>query len=74
MNHYMEKTQDISVFCYFFYEPIYYMDPSIKFPQHNMLPGCFLGIAHTTGDSFTFIVVQEDCLTGRVLHRSVIRK
>jgi hypothetical protein len=50
------------------------MDPSVKFPQHNMLPGRFLGIARTTGDSFTCIVVQEDRLTGRVLHHSVIHK
>jgi hypothetical protein len=68
------EIPDISVFCYFFYEPIYYMDPSVKFPQHNMLPGRFLGIARTTGDSFTFIVVQEDRLTGHMLHRSVIHK
>jgi hypothetical protein len=39
-----------------------------------MLPGHFLGIAHTTGDSFTFIVVQEDRLIGRVLHHRVICK
>ncbi len=50
------------------------MDPSLKFPQHNMLPGRFLGIARTTGDNFTFIVVQEDRLTGHMLHRSVIHK
>jgi len=68
------EIPDISVFCYFFYEPIYYMDPSLKFPQHNMLPGRFLGIARTTGDNFTFIVVQEDRLTGHMLHRSVIHK
>jgi hypothetical protein len=68
------ETPDISVFRYFFCEPIYCMDPSVKFPQHNMLPGRFLGIARTIGDSFTFIVAQEDCLTGRILHHSVIRK
>jgi hypothetical protein len=50
------------------------MDPLVKFLQHNMLPGRFLGIARTTGDSFTFIVVQEDHLTGRVVHHSVIHK
>jgi hypothetical protein len=74
MNVYREKLQIFQYFAIFFYEPIYYMDPSVKFPQHNMLPGHFLGIAHTTGDSFTFIVAQEDHLTCRVLHHSVIRK
>jgi hypothetical protein len=73
MNHYMERPQISQYFAFFFYEPIYYMDPSVKFPQHNMLPGRFLGIARTTGDSFTFIIAQEDRLTGCVLHRSVTR-
>jgi hypothetical protein len=50
------------------------MDPSAKFPQHNMLPGHFLGIARSTGDSFTFIISQANNIIGRVLHRSVIRK
>ena len=50
------------------------MDSSVKFPQHNMLPGYFLGIAHTTGDSFTFIITQGVCTTGRVLNCSVICK
>ena len=68
------ETPDISIFRYSFYEPIYYMDPSAKFPQHNMLPGHFLGIARTTGDSFTFIISQADNTMGRVLYCSVICK
>jgi hypothetical protein len=68
------ETLDFSIFRYSFYEPIYYMDPSAKFLQHNMLPGHFLGIAHTSGDSFTFIISQVNNITGCVLHCSVIRK
>jgi hypothetical protein len=71
MNLYMEKPQ---TYCYSFYEPIYCMDSSVKFPQHNMLPGYFLSIARTTGDSFTLLVTQGGHITGRVLHYSVIRK
>jgi hypothetical protein len=39
-----------------------------------MLPGRFLGIARTTGDTFTFIIVQDKPKTGRVLHQSIIQK
>jgi hypothetical protein len=53
------ETPDISVFRYFFYEPIYYMDPSVKFPQHNMLPRRFLGIAPTTGDSLSLLLSKK---------------
>jgi hypothetical protein len=50
------ETPDLSVFQFLFYEPIYYLDPLAKFPNPNMLPGRFLGIARTTGDAFTFYI------------------
>jgi hypothetical protein len=52
-------TPDISVFKFSFFEPIFYLNPHATFPQLSMLPGCFLGIARTTGDSFTFIIIQN---------------
>jgi hypothetical protein len=69
------ETPDISVFRFIFYEPIYYLDPIARFPHPNMLSGRFLGIAQTTGDSFTFYVLTDNH-KGRnvVLTRSVIRK
>jgi hypothetical protein len=39
------EMPDISVFHFLFYEPIFYLDPNAQFPQPNMLPGRFLGIA-----------------------------
>jgi len=55
----------MSVFRFSFFELIYYLDPNTTFLQPNMLPGRFLGIARTTGDSFTFIVVQDNPKTDR---------
>jgi hypothetical protein len=52
-------TPDISVFRFSFFEPIYYLNPHASYPQLNMLPGRFLGIARTTGDHFTFIIFQD---------------
>jgi hypothetical protein len=67
-------TPDISVFRFSFFEPIFYLNPYATFPQPNMLPGRFLGIARTTGDSFTFIITQESSNTGKNLHKSIIQK
>jgi hypothetical protein len=68
-------TPDISVFRFIFYEPIYCLDTKARFPHPNMLPGRFLGIARTTGDSFTFyILTDKQQERNVVLIRSVIRK
>jgi hypothetical protein len=67
-------TPDISVFRFSFFEPIYYLNPHASYPQPNMLPGRFLGIARTTGDHFTFIIFQDIPKTERILHRSIIQK
>jgi len=68
------NTPDISVFRFSFFEPIFYLNPHASYPQPNMLPGRFLGIARKTGDHFTFIIVQDIPKTGRILHRSIIQK
>jgi hypothetical protein len=67
-------TPDISVFRFIFYEPTYYLEPNIQFPNPNMLPGRFLGIARTTGDSFTFIIETVGKIRNIALHRSIIRR
>jgi hypothetical protein len=67
------NTPDISVFRYTFYEPVYYLDPNVQFPKPNMLPGRFMGIARTTGDAFTFIIMTYDGIKSIALHRSIIK-
>jgi hypothetical protein len=67
-------TPDISVFRFIFYEAIYYLEPNIQFPNANMLPGRFLGIARTTGDTFTFVIETEGKIRNIALHRSIIRR
>ncbi len=39
-----------------------------------MLPGRFLGIARTTGDTFTFVITKDDGIKSIALHRSIIRR
>jgi hypothetical protein len=65
-------TPDISIFRFHFYEPILYLDTSASFSHDNMPPSRFLGIAHNTGDSFTFLVLPDH--SGRVIYRSVIQR
>jgi hypothetical protein len=72
-EHLHGDTPDISVFRFTLFEPIYYLEPSMQFPQANMIPGRFLGIARTTGDVFTFIVIPDNGNSRTSLHRSVIR-
>lgn len=68
-------TPDISVFRFEFWEPVYYHEPHLKFSHPNLLPGRFLGIARTTGDTFTFYVyTQRSKGRNTVLARSVIRR
>jgi hypothetical protein len=70
----MGDTPDISVFRFIFYEPIYYLEPNVQFPKPNMLPGRFMGIARTTGDTFTFLILTDDGIKSIALHRSVIKR
>ncbi len=67
-------TPDISIFRFIFYESIYYLEQNIQFSNSNMLPGRFLGIAKTTGDTFTFIIETVGKIRNMALHQSVIRK
>lgn len=56
----MEKltgnTPDISVFRFSFWQPVYYYEPTAKYPKPNFLPGRFVGIAWNHGDAFTYRV------------------
>ena len=72
------ETSDISVFRFTFWEPIWYYDRNLKFPDAKMLPGHFLGIAYHTGNDFCYYVIpsSEENKKHRVtiLAWSVIRK
>jgi hypothetical protein len=70
----MGDTPDISVFRFIFYETIYYLEPGVQFPKANMLPGRLMGIARTTGDAFTFVIMTDDGIKSIALHRSVVKR
>ena len=48
------NTPDISVFRFSFWQPVYYYEPTAKYPKPNFLPGRFVGIAWNHGDAFTY--------------------
>lgn len=47
-------TPDISMFRFSFFEPVWYYEPTAKYPDPNFLPGRFVGIAWDHGDAFTY--------------------
>ena len=64
-------TPDISAYILFtFWEKILYLDPEVTFPESKEEPGHFLGVAKTSGDALTFIILTSE---HQVLVRSVIR-
>ena len=50
------KTPDISMFRFGFWAPVWYYEPTAKFPAPNFLPARHLGIASEHGDYFTYKV------------------
>ena len=50
------KTPDISMFRFGFWAPVWYYEPTAKFPAPNFLPARHLGIASKHGDYFTYKV------------------
>ena len=65
-------TPDIShLLCFYWMEPVLYLDPNEKFPASKEKPGYFVGFAECTGDALTFKVLTEDMKV--VLSRSVMR-
>jgi hypothetical protein len=47
-------TTDISKFRFVFWEAVWYYEPTARYPEPNMLPGCFVGLANSVGDAFTY--------------------
>jgi hypothetical protein len=76
----MEKlhghTPDISMFRFSFWEPVFYYEPTAKYPKPNFLPGRFVGIAWDHGDAFTYKIwttPNNDHTKGLELIRNVVR-
>jgi len=64
-------TPDISALTqYCFFEPIYFFDASMPFPNSKELPGRFLGLASSVGDALTYYVLTQN---NTVIARSVLR-
>ena len=69
-------TPDISMFRFTFWEPIWYFEPTAKYPKPNFLPGRCVGIAWDHGDAFTYKVwttPNNDWEQGQELIRNVVR-
>ena len=65
-------TRDISpLLLYQWWEPVYYYDPDMPFPDSRERLGHFAGFADDVGDSFCFKIVSTD--TEQVIYRSVLR-
>jgi len=47
-------TPDISMFRFGFFEPVWYYEPTAKYPEPSFCPGRFVGIAWDHGDAFTY--------------------
>ena len=51
------QTPDISIFRFAWFQPVWYYDPTLSFPQDRMSPGFFLKLAENTDDSFAYVVL-----------------
>jgi hypothetical protein len=76
----MEKmfghTPDISMFRFHFWEPVWYYEPTAKYPKSNFLPGRFVGIAWDHGDAFTYKIwttPDSEWTKGTELIRNVVK-
>ena len=65
------QTADISPFVeHAFYDWVYFLDTSIKFPNDKMVLGRWLGPAHNIGPAMTAKILKSN---GEVLYRSTYR-
>ena len=76
----MEKmfghTLDISMFCFPFWSPVWYLEPAAKYPKSNFLPGRMYGIAWDHGDAFSYKIwttPDDDWTKGVELIRNVVK-
>ena len=66
------STPDITALIQFsFWEKVFYLDPTEKYPSSREKSGRFLGIATNIGDPLTYYILTTDL---EVLARSAVRK
>ena len=69
-------TPDISMFRFYFWQPVWYYNPNVPFPSPKMLKGRFLGFAQNVADSFCYLILTNTSKEGdkpSILSRSVVR-
>ena len=69
-------TPDISMFRFRFWEPVWYYEPTARFPAPNFLPGRHIGIAWHHGDAFTYKIwttPDGNWKDGKLLIRNVVK-
>jgi hypothetical protein len=68
------ETPDISVFCFHFWEPVWFLRGPAQMPHRKWVRGRSMGIAWSTGDAMTFVVHpdKDEELGSRTVHRSVV--
>jgi hypothetical protein len=69
-------TPDISVFRFSFWRPLWYYEPTAKFPALNFLPGRMVGIAWEHGDALSYRIwttPNDDWEQGTELIRNVVQ-
>ena len=52
------QTPDISHFCFSWFQPVWFYNPSQSFPHDKMGKGFFLGVAERTGDGFSYVILS----------------
>jgi hypothetical protein len=57
------QTPDISMFRLYFWETVWYYEPTAKYSKSNFLPGRFVGLAWEHGDAFTCIKSGQHRMT-----------
>ena len=70
------QTPDMSMFRFHFWEPIWYFEPTAKYPNSNFLPGRFVCIAWEHGNAFTYKIwttPDNDWKKGCELIRNVVK-
>ena len=59
IEHKTGDTPDISWCRFKFWEPVWYLDASVPFPESRMLKGRFLGLDIATGDEHTYFILTS---------------
>ncbi|GFH50653.1 hypothetical protein CTEN210_07129 [Chaetoceros tenuissimus] len=61
-SHLFGDTEDISIFRFPWFCPVWFYAPTLDFPVDRMKPGFFLGIATNIGDGFSYIIIEGETI------------